>query len=153
WKGDPSIAQIDKIIEAVNGLSKCDDGSQPAPEDAPEYDPDDLVATRTILADEARVDVLKFIASGDVSNVYLGRYGKRFVSVKDINGADLPTTAKDELLKEVELASYLQDTCFMRVLQVILRKKRCYIVADYSEGETVARRLRQDFAFSVQDTV
>jgi serine/threonine protein kinase len=60
---------------------------------------------------------------------------------------------RDGLKKEVELASYLQHPTFLRILQTIFRKERCFIVDDFTDGETIARRIDTGTAFAVNDVI
>ena len=151
WSGDPSSGEIDKIVRAVGALIKKGERRKPG------LDPDvaeDLAETREILAREAAVvKELNFLARGEISNVYLGRYGTRFAAVKSINGVKYSPSDRDKLSREIGLTSYLQDPTFLRLLQIIPRNNGCLIVTDFCDGETIARKIAQGSSFSVEDVV
>ena len=152
WNGYPSADEINKIIAAAGHLIERASSGKSNP-DVAAHVADDLAETRAVLADVARLEVSEFIAKGEVSNVYLGRYGTRFVSVKAIDATELTPAHRDELSKEIELAAYLQDSTFLRIPQIIHRKHRCFIVTDFCNGETVARKMSQGTTFSIDDVV
>lgn len=145
--------EIGKIIQAVNQLPNPAP-SAPAPPRA--VDDEEIKEVSQILDDEARVKVLKFLAKGEISKVYLGRYGARSVAVKSVRDVDLvymPATQQEALQKEVEIASNLQNPSFLRVSHVVFKKERCFIVSDFSEGETIEQKMARGARFSIPDVV
>jgi serine/threonine protein kinase len=150
WNGDPFSGEFDKIVRAARALIEKVEQRKPG------LDPDaaeDLAETREILAREAAVEELNFIARGEISNVYLGRYGTRFAAVKSINGVKFSPSDHDKLSREIGLTSYLQDPTFLRLSKIIFRKNGCLIVTDFCDGETIARKITQGPSFSVEDVV
>jgi serine/threonine protein kinase len=152
WKGDPFCAEINSIVNAATARiarHNTDQQQRVADDSASE----ELYEIREILNDQARIEVVRFIAKGEISDVYLGRYGTRFMAVKAINSAALSPSDRMELAKEIELASFLHDPAFLRLSQIIFHKKRCFIVTDFFEGETVATKIQQGANFSIEDVI
>jgi serine/threonine protein kinase len=143
WNGDPHAEEISKIVDRI----------KPLPKSQPHHDDDALAETRRTLADEARIEVHQFIAKGDVSKVYLGRYGTRFVSIKAVNEDKLLYLHRDDFSREIDLASYLHDPTFLRISGIIYRQYQCFIVTDYTDGETIARKMNLGATFSIEDVV
>jgi serine/threonine protein kinase len=152
WKGDPFCAEISAIVNAATARIEqngTDQPQSPADDSATE----DLYEIREILHDKARIEVMRLIARGEISDVYLGRYGTRLMAIKAINAAALSSSDRTELAKETELGSFLQDPTFLRLSQIIFHKKRCFIVTDFFEGETIAQKIQQGSIFSTEDVI
>lgn len=153
WDRVSVSTEIDKIIQAV---SQFPPPVQTVPPPAPPVDIEDLAEVRRVLDDEARVKVLKFLAKGEISKVYLGRYGSRPVAVKAIRDVDLvylPAAEQEALAREMDIASSLQNPCFLRVSHIIFQKERCFIVSDFCDGGTIEQKLSQGERFSIPDVV
>jgi hypothetical protein len=153
WDRVSVSAEIDKIIQAVGQFPSP---VQTAPAPAPPVDVEDLTEVRRVLDDDARVKVLKFLAKGEISKVYLGRYGSRPVAVKAIRDVDLvylPAAEQEALANEMDLASSLQNPCFLRVSHILFQKERCFIVSDFCDGGTIEQKLSQGARFSIPDVV
>jgi serine/threonine protein kinase len=114
---------------------------------------EDLYEIRKILNEQARIEAVKFIARGEISNIYLGRYGTRRMAIKAIDTAELSSSDRIELEKEIELGSLLRDPAFLRLCRVIFHKKRCFIVTDFFEGETIAKKIEQGTVFSIDEVI
>ena len=153
WKGDSSGPEITEIVNAVRTriARNHTDQQELAANDDITYE--HLNEIRDIINNQARVEVVRFIAKGQISDVYLARYGTRLVAVKAINASELSSPDRKELAKEIELASFLQDPAFLRLSQIIFQKKQCFIITDFFEGETIARKIRQGSTFSIGDVI
>jgi serine/threonine protein kinase len=152
WKGDSEAAEISKIVGAVQAEIQRRQEDEPisvasarAAKDFPEI--------AKILNEEARVQVIKFIAQGDSSDVYLGRDGTRMVAIKALRRGELMDADTKELSKELGLASYLQHPTFLRINEAIFRDDRSFIVTDFFEGDTLARKLKNATTFLIDDVV
>src|SRR6516165_868372 len=113
----------------------------------------DLDEIRKILNEQARIEVVRYITKGEISNVYLGRYGTRLMAIKEIDAAELSSSDRTKLKKEIELGSLLRDPAFLRLCQVIFHSGRCFIVTDFFEGETIAHKIQQGPVFSTGDVI
>jgi serine/threonine protein kinase len=114
---------------------------------------EDLDEIRKILNEQARIKVVRYITSGEISDVYLGRYGTRLMAIKAIDAAKLSSSDHKKLEKEIELGSSLRDPAFLRLCQVIFHKKRCFIVTDFFDGETITQKIQQGPVFSTGDVI
>jgi hypothetical protein len=83
WKGNQFCIEIDAIVNATTAriVRHNTDQQQLVADDSAE----DLYEIREILNNQARVEVLRLLAKGEISDVYLGRYGTRLMAVKVIN--------------------------------------------------------------------
>ena len=152
WNGSPEAEEISRIVSAVQVQirRKQDDQSVSIAEARSAKDFPDIAK---ILNDEARVEVIKFIAQGDSSDVYLGRDGTRMVAVKALHRGELPAADVKELSKEIELSSYLQHPAFLRIDEAIFHDDSAFIVTDFFEGDTLARKLKNATTFLTTDVV
>ena len=150
WNGGASAPEIDKIVAAVGVQIERSKSSEGVVDDTPD---EDLPEVRRILDDQARIKVARLIARGEISKIYLGGAGTRMVAIKALSGDKLSAEDRKELGKEVELSSYLQHPTFLRIYGVLFPGSRCFIVSDFFEGQTIAQRLRQGTAYSVEDVI
>jgi serine/threonine protein kinase len=141
WNETPDAIEINKIIAAVSNLKSAKPESK-------EID-DNLAQVRGVFAKDAGIDVLQYVGKGEISNVYLGQYGTRRVSVKVISDLNLSSSDRTKLVREVELASYLSHPTFMRLSRISFLKNQCLIVKDYADGETIYLRMSQGWQFSI----
>jgi serine/threonine protein kinase len=140
------VALIDRIVDSVRKSTETHSGQQNAADT-------NIDSFRNVLEKEIRVDILKFIGTGEISNVYLGRHGTRLVSVKAANNLCLSPMGKAELSKEIELASYLVHPAFLRIFLFHFHDNKCFIVSDYADGETIAKKLVSSNTFSLKQTI
>jgi serine/threonine protein kinase len=150
WKGDPSDDEINKIVDAVNGLITKKERETPDA-DADDQIGEDHAEAQKILETDVRINVTRFLRKGETSNAYLGQAGTRLVLVKVISGIDFSANDKDALSKEAELAAYLHDPTFLRIAAIVHRNRRCVIVTDFCNGETIERKLGQGITFSISE--
>ncbi len=152
WNGDSACEEIDNIVNAVKQRT----GQQIAVADDAVVG-EDILEIHRILKNEARVQVTKLLATGQISHVYLGRSGSRLVAVKALNAAELSSSGGwAELTKEIELSANLQHPSFLRIYQTFLHKERCFLVTDFFEGETLERKLAQKTdqpVFTIEDVI
>ncbi len=153
WKGDADDQELGKVFEKLKRLidRQRADKQETAFSYNPAEDRDELEVIKKILHDEARINVTQFIARGNISDVYAGQYGLRPVAVKAVDITDLSASHLEAFSQAIELASYLHNPTFLRDLQFIPRKRRCYLVTEFSRGITIARWLRQNRTFSVNE--
>jgi predicted Ser/Thr protein kinase len=152
WDGTPNHFMINKIVDAVTELADCGRAKQPKIE----CDDDvalDLAEVRSTLRDRASIDVLKFLGHGQISDVYQGRCGTRLVSIKAIVGAKLSDSDRQTLSRETEAASGLHHPSFMPLYRTIFDNRRCFIVMDYTDGETIEHAMTRGDGFSIGDVV
>ena len=152
WSGGSASPEISKIVAAAG--TQIDRKKTERENSVPDESADeDLSEVRRILDEEARIQVVKLIAQGEISKIYFGRAGTRLVAIKALRGDRLSSDDRKELSKEIELSSYLQHPTFLRIYQILFPDPRCFIVADFFEGQTVAQKLRQGSKFSVDDVI
>jgi serine/threonine protein kinase len=151
WKGDPFCAEINAIVNAATAriARHNTDQQRPVADDSAE----DLDEIRKILNEQARIEVVRYVGRGEISDVYLGRYGTRLMAIKAIDAAELSSSDRTELEKEIELGSCLRDPAFLRLCQVIFHRRRCFIATDFFEGETIAQKIQQGPVFSIGDVI
>jgi serine/threonine protein kinase len=152
WTGNPESQEISKIISAIQTQIQRKKIDQPVQE-VEARAAQDFPEIARILNDEARVKVIKLVAQGDSSEVYLGRDGTRMVAVKALRRDELIPADVKVLSKEIELASYLQHPTFLRINEAIFREDRSFIVTDFFEGDTLLRKIKNGTKFMIGDVI
>jgi serine/threonine protein kinase len=150
WRGGSSDDEINKIVDEVNRLMTQKEREAPDA-DADEQVVEDRNEAQKILETDVRIKVSRFLQKGETSKAYLGQAGTRLVLVKVITGIDLSANDKEALSKEAELAAYLHDQTFLRIAAIVHRNRRCVIITDFYNGETIERKLNQGITFSISE--
>ena len=152
WSGDAEASEISSIISAVQAKLQRRKDDQPI-SIAEARAAKDFPAIAKILDDEARVQVIKLIAQGDSSDVYLGRDGTRMVAIKALRRGELQPSDVKELSKEIELAAYLQHPTFLRINEAIFGDDMSFVVTDFFEGDTLGRKIENGTKFLIGDVI
>lgn len=155
WAGDPSASKIDELVTALDRLRN----RKPLIDVAGDVAADSRTNVREIapfLDAAAKIKIVDQIATGELSDVYRGQYGRRWLAIKAIRNSVLPNAVKQTLLEEITLASNLIHPSFLRISDALFHGDICFIVSDYVEGgTTIGRKLRTEgvAAFSIDDVV
>ncbi len=131
--GSPDVT---RIVEAAHALRANDD---------PEPDPDDplLEQVADVARNRTNFTILRRLAIGEVSRVYLGRLNRRLVTVKMIrdgrlaSGTPSAAEARDTALREIDKSAHLEHPCFLRIADAFHHAENFYVVTDFAPSRTI----------------
>ncbi len=170
WNGNASDDRFRKVVNAINSFAELGDYGDAYDDDE---DLDDIIddplfkrAAQIALA-RTNFTIIRPLATGEVSTVYLGRLSRRKVTVKVLRntilalGTESGAVARNHVWREIELTSQLRDPCFLRVVDAFYGEGDYFVVTDYAPGRTIAEVIEDRAAksddgkgrFTVTETV
>lgn len=157
WAGDPSASKIDELVAALDRLLiRSPSIDKPSADEVASDSRTSVQEIAPFLDATAKIKVIDQIATGEVSDVYRGQYGRRWLAIKAIRNSVLPNAVKQTLLEEITLATNLNHPTFLRIFDALFHRDICFIVSDHVEGGiTIGRKIKTEgaAAFSVDDVV
>jgi len=133
-----------RVVEAVRALRDA--------AEEPEPDPDDPLFGVAIDAAKRRMTftMLRRLAIGEVSQVYLGRHNRRPVTVKMIREGRLAAStpageeARNTAFREIDKSARLEHPCFLRIADAFYEGGNFYVVTDFAPSQTIAAVMRSE---------